>query len=79
MTRATGVHQGSVNPLFTTSAEPRRQGMSGATPRDTMGQTLMASFVQLYLQYRRVGLGRMAALHYAWVVVTTRRRPMSIR
>jgi len=39
----------------------------------------MASLVQLYLEYRRVGLGRMAALRYAWVVVSTRRRPMSIR
>jgi hypothetical protein len=39
----------------------------------------MASFIQLYLEYRRVGLSRMAALHYAWVVVATRRRPMSIR
>jgi len=39
----------------------------------------MASFIQHYLEYRRVGLGRIASLHFAWVVVTTRRKPMSIR
>ncbi len=39
----------------------------------------MANLVRLYLEYRRVGLSRVAALHYAWVVVMTRRRPMSIR
>jgi len=39
----------------------------------------MASLIQLYLEYRRVGLGRLAALRYAWIIVATRRRPMSIR
>jgi len=39
----------------------------------------MASLIQLYLEYRRVGLGRLTALRYAWAVVATRRRPMSIR
>jgi hypothetical protein len=39
----------------------------------------MASLIQHYREYRRVGLGRLASLHYAWVVVTTRSKPMSIR
>ncbi len=30
----------------------------------------MLRFVQRYLQYRRVGFGRFAALHYAWLVST---------
>jgi hypothetical protein len=38
----------------------------------------MASFIRHYLEYRRVGLGRISALHFAWVVVTTRSKPMSI-
>jgi hypothetical protein len=39
----------------------------------------MASFIQHYLDYRRVGIGRLAALRFAWSVVTTRSRPMQIR
>jgi len=39
----------------------------------------MAQFFQRYLEYRRVGLGRLAAMHFAWVVTNTRSRPMSIR
>jgi hypothetical protein len=38
----------------------------------------MASFIRHYLEYRRVGLGRISSLHFAWVVVTTRSRPVSI-
>ena len=30
----------------------------------------MIRFVQRYLQYRRVGIRRIAALHYAWLVTT---------
>jgi hypothetical protein len=39
----------------------------------------MAQFIQRYLQYRRVGFGRFAALHFAWMLVNTRGKPMSIR
>jgi hypothetical protein len=28
----------------------------------------MSSFIQRYLEYRRVGHGRLAALHYAWMI-----------
>jgi hypothetical protein len=39
----------------------------------------MLQLLQRYLQYRRVGFGRLAAFRFAWLVVTTRSRPMSIR
>ena len=39
----------------------------------------MGSLVHYYLDYRRVGLGRLAAFRFAWTMVTTRSRPMSIR
>ncbi len=39
----------------------------------------MVSFIQHYLDYRRVGIGRLAALRFAWAVVATRSRPMQIR
>jgi hypothetical protein len=39
----------------------------------------MVSFIQHYLEYRRVGIGRLAALRFAWAVVSTRSRPMQIR
>jgi len=39
----------------------------------------MASLIQLYLEYRRVGLGRLASFRYAWTIASTRRRPMSVR
>lgn len=34
----------------------------------------MSQFLRRYVQYRRVGFGRMAALHFAWLVVTARAR-----
>jgi hypothetical protein len=39
----------------------------------------MAQFVQRYLQYRHVGFGRLAALRFAWMLVSRRGRPVSIR
>jgi hypothetical protein len=39
----------------------------------------MASFIQRYLEYRRVGLGRLASLHYAWVVLRASTRRVAIR
>jgi hypothetical protein len=39
----------------------------------------MAQFFHRYLEYRRVGLGRLASLHFAWLVTSTRSRSMSIR
>ncbi len=39
----------------------------------------MASFIQHYLDYRRVGIGRFAAFRFAWAVVSTRSRQMPIR
>ena len=30
----------------------------------------MVPFLRRYLQYRRVGFGRAAAFHYAWLVST---------
>jgi len=38
----------------------------------------MSQFFQRYFEYRRIGYGRLSALHFAWLV-TTARRPMSIR
>jgi hypothetical protein len=35
----------------------------------------MAQLLERYIQYRRVGFGRMAALHFAWLVVTARAKP----
>ena len=39
----------------------------------------MASFIQHYLDYRRVGIARFAAFRFAWAVVGTRSKPMQIR
>ena len=39
----------------------------------------MASFIQRYLEYRRVGLARIAALHYAWVITMAGVRRAVIR
>jgi hypothetical protein len=39
----------------------------------------MASFVQRYLEYRRVGLGRIAAFRFAWVISAARVRRIAIR
>ena len=38
----------------------------------------MARFLQRYFQYRRVGFGRMAALHFAWLV-SSGTRPAPVR
>lgn len=38
----------------------------------------MSQLFQRYVEYRRIGYGRLAAIHFAWLV-TTARRPMSIR
>ena len=40
---------------------------------------MMLQLLKRYLQYRRVGFGRASALHFAWLVVTSRSKPMSIR
>lgn len=34
---------------------------------------------QRYVQYRRAGLGRLAAFRFAWLLVTIPGRPQSIR
>jgi hypothetical protein len=39
----------------------------------------MASFVQRYLEYRRVGLGRIAAFRFAWVISAASVRRIAIR
>lgn len=38
----------------------------------------MTKFIQRYLEYRRVGYGRVAAFHFAWMVATAR-RPLTTR
>lgn len=38
----------------------------------------MAQLLRHYIQYRRVGFGRMAAFHFAWLVATARVRPGSV-
>ncbi len=35
----------------------------------------MSQFLQRYVQYRRVGFGRWAAIRFAWLVVTARVKP----
>lgn len=70
-----------VNHLFTSAAQPQSKLYwahvgPGATPQ---GSPEMASLIRYYLDYRRVGLGRVAALRFAWTMVMTRSRPMSIR
>ncbi len=39
----------------------------------------MFQLLQRYLQYRRVGFGRISAMRFAWLVVTSRGKPLSIR
>lgn len=55
------------------------QGLKAKGGMSPPGRSSMASFIQHYLDYRRVGIGRWAALRFAWVVVTTRSKPMQIR
>ena len=40
---------------------------------------MIAQLIQRYVQYRRVGFSHFASLHYAWMVVTSRTRPISFR
>ena len=42
------------------------------------GSFAMSSLIQRYLEYRRVGHGRLAAFRFAWVVVAARRGPLHI-
>jgi len=35
----------------------------------------MSQFLQRYVQYRRVGFARLAAVRFAWLVVTARAKP----
>ena len=37
----------------------------------------MVRFLKRYVQYRRVGFGRIAAFHYAWLV-STGGRPLQL-
>jgi hypothetical protein len=39
----------------------------------------LPQLLQRYIQYRRVGYGRLAALRFAWLVVAPPNRPQSIR
>jgi hypothetical protein len=71
-----------VNAIFTTSGRPsnERIGHSFASNTDPPeGSRDMVQIFRRYLEYRRVGLGRLAALRCAWLVVNTRSKPMSIR
>jgi hypothetical protein len=38
---------------------------------------MIAQLFQRYLQYRRVGFGTFSALHYAWMVASTKTKPLS--
>jgi hypothetical protein len=40
-------------------------------------ENMIAQLYQRYVQYRRVGFSPFASLHYAWMVVTSRTRPLS--
>lgn len=40
----------------------------------------MTQLLQRYLQYRRVGFGRLAAFHYAWMVTSAGTgKPLTLR
>jgi hypothetical protein len=39
----------------------------------------MAQFLHRYMQYRRVGFGRLAAFHFAWLVTGAGARPAIVR
>jgi hypothetical protein len=39
----------------------------------------LSQLIRRYAEYRRVGYGRLAALRFAWLVVTTPTKPQSIR
>ena len=39
----------------------------------------MARFFELYREYRRVGLGRLSAFHFAWLVTGAGAKPVSAR
>jgi hypothetical protein len=66
-----------VNRLFTILAERAgnafgvRMGMVGLHQEVSS----MARLVQRYIQYRHVGFGRVAAIRFAWLVVTARAKP----
>ncbi|MEX0852889.1 MAG: hypothetical protein WD036_06355 [Bauldia sp.] len=38
----------------------------------------MARLFRHYVQYRRVGFGRAAALHFAWLVATAQKTPSEV-
>ncbi len=40
---------------------------------------MIAQLIQRYVQYRHVGFSPFASLHYAWMVVSARRPPISYR
>jgi hypothetical protein len=39
----------------------------------------MLQLLQRYIQYRRVGFGRLAAFRFAWLVMTSPSKPPSTR
>jgi hypothetical protein len=39
----------------------------------------MGNLLQRYIEYRGLGFGRIDALHFAWLVVTARLRPIPVR
>jgi hypothetical protein len=39
----------------------------------------LSQLLQRYVQYRRVGFGRLAAWRFAWLVVTSPTKPVSPR
>ena len=50
--------------------------INGAMPEE---DPEMLQLLQRYLQYRRVGFGRVAAFHFAWLVVNSPSKPVSTR
>ena len=43
------------------------------------GNPEMLQLLRRYLQYRRVGFGRLTAFRFAWLVVTSPSKPVSTR
>lgn len=41
--------------------------------------SFLPQLLHRYVQYRRVGFGRLAAMRYAWLVVTSHTRPIAPR
>jgi hypothetical protein len=60
------MHQQIFHHIRGTLAQPELTW--GVTEQVTRGAADMVQFLLRYLQYRRVGFSRQAALHFAWFV-----------